>query len=165
MARTKKKKSAKRVAAGKRAWAKLSANEKAKRIRALTGRAPAGKSSSSGGNRVANNKNNNRQKKQGIASWATSIMALIIGFSSDAARAIEASYAPKGSRMARFAELEFSDYLGYYPAFTGIDGDPHWVPKNLVRGWGSKGAGIAFKKSASYLVKVAPVKSLIPRLT
>jgi hypothetical protein len=130
-------KSAKRVAAGKRAWAR---------------------------SRGQNMRKKNRNNKQGIASWLTSVIALGMGLANPVIRIIDASKGPPGKKLAYWFNLMMNDYTGYNIAIAGLGGDNTVDVKRMIRGYAGIGGGIVFKKSTTYLVKVAKVKSLIPRL-
>ena len=105
-------------------------------------------------------KGNGNNKKQGIVSWATSVMSLLIGFSNIAARVQETLARPAGygSKWAFFGERMMMDYAG----FDSLDNT--FNAKRMIRGYAPIAAAIAFKKGTSYLAKTAPIKSLIPRL-
>ena len=145
--KTKKGKSAKRVAAGKRAWAKLSASVKAARIRALTGKAAR----KTGGRAKMAKSKGGRRGKQGIVSWITSVFALLIGLG------------PLLERLAAWAKGE----IGY--AQFRDEGNRLYNPMAkdsamLALGYGSLIGGLVFKVVSSELVKRAKVTSVIPAL-
>jgi len=97
-------------------------------------------------------------RRQGLVSWATSVVALGIGLSNVFARAGEAYKAAKGTRLQWFGKLMIKDY-------TGFDVDTNsWSWKNMIRGYAPIAGGVAFKKGTSYLVKTAKVQSLIPNI-
>lgn len=150
-------KNPKRVAAGKKAWAKLSSAAKAARLRAL---GVHKKRSSPGGYKMAaKNKNGNGQGKQGIVSWITSVIALAMGLSNVLQRVSDAvKHATPGTKFAAFGEWMVSDYTGYSMSAKNFKAE------RMIRGWAPVMGGIAFKKGTSYLVKTARVRSLIPAL-
>jgi len=124
------------------------------------------KSRSTGGSHTTKGKGNgNGKRKQGITSWATSVVALIIGFGDVIARGTEAAAKPAAEkdRLGYFVRTLINDYTGlrFTDAKWTYDG---WDPKAMIRGYAPIGAGIAFKKSTSYLVKTAKIQSIIPAL-
>ena len=142
----KKAKSAKRVAAGKRAWAKLSAPVKAARIRALTGKA----SRAGGRTKMAKKGGGGGRRKQGIVSWITSIFALLIGlFPAWEQLAFLFKGAPLENVTHNLNAL-------YNPLAGNVD--------QLKRGYGALVGGIVFKVVTGELTKRAKITSIIPAL-
>ena len=94
-----------------------------------------------------------KKRKQGVVSWITSVIALAIGLSNVYVRSKEI----KTSGWQYFTDRMLEDY-------TGFDTSGHFSARRLVRGYGPIIAAIAFKKSASYLMKTAKIQSIIPQL-
>ncbi len=130
-----------------------------KKFAAMYGGKGKKRASNSGGGKVASKTNGNGNgKKQGIASWLTSVVAWGIALSNVFFRASDAMQAPKGQKLAYFGRTMTMDYTG----LDLEDGSFDW--HRMIRGWGTMGGGIVFKKGTTYLVKTAPIKSLIPRI-
>ena len=123
------------------------------------------KSGSRAGGKMAKSKSNGTQK-QSVASWATSVIALIMAFANPVVRVGQAySAQPKGSRLSAWLYWMMQDYVGYSSkAIRPEWGDDKFRPQQMIRGYGPMGAAYVFKKASSAIIKVAPVKSLIPRL-
>ena len=108
--------------------------------------------------------------KQGVVSWLTSVISLCIGLSDVFARISDAATGRYGSdnKWAQFGELMVADYTGLKVNLGedawGVGAGYKWEPKQMLRGYAPIFGGVAFKKSTSYLVKTARVRSLIPRL-
>ena len=117
------------------------------------------------GSSMASSKSNGNGKKQGIVSWATSVIALIIALANPVARISEAYHMPKGivgGKLGHLARTLTSDYTGmqFKPDWTYVG----WIPSGMARGYAPLATAVAFKKSTTYLAKIAPIKSLIPRI-
>ena len=112
----------------------------------------------------------NNRGKQGIVSWITSVIALGIGFSNVFSRIYDASTSRfgGGSKLAQFGELMLSDYTGLKvnlgSDLWGVGRDVKFDLKSTARGYAPIVGAVAFKKGTSYLVKTAPIRSLIPSL-
>ena len=100
----------------------------------------------------------NGNNKQGIVSWATSVIALLIGLSNPLMRVSEAWGRPKGQKWVYLRDAMTQDYTGFYIQ------DNSFEAKRMIRGYAPIVAAITFKKATGYLAKTAKIKSLIPRL-
>jgi len=122
-------------------------------------------------------KRNGNGKRQGLVSWMTSAIALLIGFADPIMRAKEAmsDNIATGSKFQWFADALMGDYTGYCPGFysestgAGTMAVTGWYPntfeaRRLIRGYAPIAGAVAFKKGTSYLTKTARLTSLIPRI-
>ena len=162
MARTKKVKNPNRVKAGKKAWAKKSAAEKARATNRLTGgkttKKSGGKGGKKGGQRMAAKKTRKRSK-QGFVSWAQNMITLGIASSNVIARIAE-SAARSDDKMQYFMRTMIQDHTG-----LGIDENLQYVDfdaKRMVRGYAPMAGAYAFKKVSSQVLKTVKIQSLIP---
>jgi len=105
------------------------------------------------GERIMARRKKKRSRKQGFASWATSAIALLIGFSNVIARLIESA-----GDMATFGANMIKDYTGYDTA-TGS-----WAVANAARGILPIIGGVVFKKASSMLIKSAKMSSPLPSI-
>ena len=140
-------KNPKRVAAGKRVWAAMSAAKKAKvlsRFKRSPARAAAPGGASRGGGSTT-------KKKQGIVSWLTSLFALFIGLWPIWYNIREMLV---GGRSIVSAAGELNQYYNPLEGNTIL----------LKRAYGSLIGGIVFKIATSELAKRARVMSVIPAL-
>lgn len=109
-------------------------------------------------------------RRQGLVSWATSLISLGIGLTDVFVRASEAMKQESGFKLKWFGETMLADYTGLKlnmgpEDIWGIGGyNWKWDPKQMVRGYAPIAGGVVFKKATTYLVKTAKVQSLIPRL-
>ena len=103
-------------------------------------------------------KGNGNGKKQGLVSWLTSVIATLIAVSPVIEAGVWASKVGPGDKWNAFSTMLIENYTGYNMTTKGFNA------KAMVRGYAPLIAAVAFKKATSYLVKIAPVKSLIPRI-
>lgn len=150
--------------AKQRAWRKEFA-------RRYGGKKKKGGKKSKGGGRTAKKKNGNGTK-QGVMSWGSSVIAWVIALSNPIARVVQAMNTQTADKWAWFGDVITADYTGFCPGLhessTGYKtlnmetGSFDW--HRMIRGYGPIAGGVVFKKGFSYMQKVAPVKSLIPRI-
>lgn len=150
MAKKKKTKSAKRSAAGKKRWREMSAAAKGKVLAALR----RGRGSSKSPTAQAPTKSKGKTKMarkggQGIVSWITSFIALLIGLF------------PVWTELSRLTQIgtfpSVVENLNSY--YNPLSGSP-----NLKTGYGALVGGIIFKVVSSELTKRAQIRSIIPAL-
>lgn len=117
-----------------------------------------GSTSQSRGVNMTSKKNGNGNGKQGIVSWVTSVIALVIGLSNVFTRINDARTSGSTDKLGLFGRYMVADYAGY--DVNAKKWDWHY----MIRGYAPIAGGIAFKKGTSILAKTAKIKSLIPRL-
>jgi hypothetical protein len=94
-----------------------------------------------------------KRGRQGLVSWVTSAIGLLIGFSNVIARGVE--YISQGDWQG-FGNALVGDMTGYDLASGAFD------MSRLGRGWGPIVGGIVFKKGTSELVKRCRMDSALP---
>lgn len=156
-------KNPKRVAAGKKAWAKKSQAEKAKVVRRLKG-SGGGKPSKPkrlSGGRTAKAMTKSKDKRQGVGQWLANWIQVATVVANPMARLYEAANYQPGYKVTKFFRSMASDYMG-----VNLDANLNYVDfdwRRMIRGYGPPAAGYAFKKTTSYFLKNNRV-SLIPKL-
>ena len=155
-------KNPKRVAAGRKAWAKKTASQKAAAIRRLKGGARAAKSGKGTRSRGAGRMAKGNSKRQGIASWATSWVQLILSLANPIIRAGEAyDRYGDGQKLNGWLRFMVKDYTG--AAFDEDWRYINWDAKRMIRGYAPPLAGYAIKKTTMMMMKGNKL-SLIPKL-
>jgi hypothetical protein len=96
-----------------------------------------------------------KRSKQGLVSWGTSAVGLLIAFSNVIARAME--FIPNGDWQG-FGNALVGDMTGYDLASGSFD------MSRLGRGWGPPIGGIVFKKGMSEVIKRCRMDSVLPAL-
>ena len=101
-----------------------------------------------------------KQGKQGLVSWLVNVASLGIVAANPIIRAGQASRQPEGTKLNWFLRVMLKDYMGVtvdeslsYQSFAA---------KDMIRGWGTVGAGVAFKKGMTYATKNITVRSMLP---
>lgn len=113
---------------------------------------------------AAKKKGGGGSRRQSVASWIVNLITLAIGLSPVIARASYAKWAPEGQKWNAFASGLTADYTGFYPRM-GDYGDDTFKASRALKGWAPVAGAIGFKTAMGMVLKKAPIKNLIPRLT
>lgn len=145
----------KRVRAGKKAWAAMSAVKKGK-IRAALKRGRASRSKGGGAAKAASKPSGGgRTGKKNKPSWFTRVRAFIatvIGLGGVWDAVGQATQAPDGQKMAMFAIRATENYSGYSPILLGR-GHGDFDAKRLLKGYAPLAGGVAFYMGTGELAK------------